>query len=262
MLVRLSLWAVCASGCYLSFPGAGDGGTSPAVEEVVTEIGLDDAVVSDADAASADGFGEAADDGAGADGEAGCRWSGEYVRTADGACWFARDGAMIEPVVEECCFYRLCNYACGPCYTIEECRALIDDPRWWALRSWCICSTPGPPSPEVDSETCDFMPQFNAYSFTVWVQAPAEPAEPELEEIAAKYCAHAGVLGPHAVVPGVDVVAFYFIDNGGYFAGPCPWQIGAEVGEILTVREVRVDISLPHFDSCCRWIPGCLPTPD
>ena len=221
----------------------GDGG-EPADEFV--EVALEDATGEDA----------------AEDGEAGCVWSGEYVRAADGGCWLARDATMLEPVVEECCTYRLCSYACGPCVPLGECAP-------WCIRDtrWCLCSSPGPPVAETDRWTCNTYPQWNGTAFNVLVDAPAEPARSALDEIGARHCARVH-FGPYAPIPGVDSISFSFIRDREYFAGPCPWQIAAEVGAVLPVRELQLESAylevLTGCAPCCESEPlvwDCYPVP-
>ncbi|MBI5487987.1 MAG: hypothetical protein HY905_11695 [Deltaproteobacteria bacterium] len=99
------------------------------------------------------------------------------------------------------------------------------------------------------------------------MDAPAEPARSALDEIGARYCAHAGI-GHYAPVPGVDAIGFEFLGDDGYFAGPCPWQIAAEVGELLPVRDIDLDeYPLDYLFGCapcCEtdpWTWGCYPVP-
>ncbi|MBI5487992.1 MAG: hypothetical protein HY905_11720 [Deltaproteobacteria bacterium] len=131
-----------------------DGDAGEPADEVV-EVALEDATGEDA----------------AEDGEAGCVWSGEYVRAADGGCWLERDATMLEPVVEECCTCRLCSYACGPCVPPEEC-----DPGCIRDTRWCLCSSPGPPVAETDRWTCNTYPQWNGTAFNVLVVVPLDPA--------------------------------------------------------------------------------------
>ena len=156
---------------------------------------------------------DASDDDGGA---VSCPWTGEYVEDESGTCWLERDGRRVDDAPAECCRYRLCNWACGPCISRSECGERI----WlWPWSPWCDCSTAGPPDPEVDRFVCD-RPVGHCCGVTAAVEHPWEDNREVYAVVADRYCSHwwQGFDNGDAW-PGEDALLVDF------YPGPCPWQV-------------------------------------
>lgn len=176
-----------------------------------------------------------------------CTWTGEYVRAVDGSCRFQRDGLDVEAAPDDCCRYRPCQYACGPCIPFDECGML--DPTYIA---WCPCSTLGPPSLEADPLFCDPPVTWAAsrggfLDVVARVDAPWEADAAAYREIADRYCGAAG--GYHLPMhpPTEDGVAVSF-----HFE-VCSWQVARDLQSLPGVHWVRIP-----SDDWSDWpVPPC-----
>ena len=256
--VALLAWTavmVAHSACYISFrdlPGetpvrgdaARDAGEGALAGDTTETHGDDAPAVHDdavdhpdagAEAEPPDGDAEGPDagemgaddaDDASTDGEDGatCPRTWDYMRDAGGRCWLERAGVAVEEVPCECCYYRLCQYGCGPEVPPEECSP--------ALREeyvWCHCSTPGPPSWETDPFECE-APVAHSVVIMLVVRAPCETNRAEYEAVAASLCAIVFNCGHVPGLPDGEDGVFVHLQ-----LGTCPWHAIAVFEELDSV---------------------------